>query len=585
MFCASGSAAQADQDQVCTKLLDVFLIVDESGSIGATNYEKVRKFVSQFIESMPVGVDDVHIGLVTFSSNAVRRWALDDAKAQDPSLGSAAAMALPYAKGSTYTNKALDMVKNLLFDASKGARADVPKLVLVMTDGGSNSPSNTAASAAALRSLGAIIVVLGVGTGVNASECRNIAGCSNTTCPRYLQTDWAAVTEQVNSIILAACTDLAKDAICSEWTDYGPCKGPCGSQGLQTSTRVELSPPVPGTPPCPTCAEPQGRSCAEQPPGLERTIACVMPECKVDAQCGEFLPWSDWSATCGTATRKRVRDSYNIPPASGGGLTCLEQTPPQVESETQTVDKTPCPVQQQPGPWSDWSECSTTCGGGQQHRLREGLPQEGELYGGENLEAQGIAARETIICNENPCPVDATCGEWTPYGPCSKDCGGGTQVRRREPWLDNALHGGRTCMQQHPEGPTSMKECNSQPCPVDEVPGEWEDWQPCSEQCGLGEQLRHRGKSVQEAMYGGRTIREQNESLPDGEKILTVEIRECENHPCGTRLAIFPAFQMDLKLAQYTSGQTLFESRCQRSVPTAAKCRLKVLLLHQALQG
>ena len=213
----------------------------------------------------------------------------------------------------------------------------------------------------------------------------------------------------------------------------------------------------------------------------------------------------------------------------------MQQTPPKYETETETVTKIPCPVQQQPGPWTEWSECSATCGGGTKNRTREGLPQEGELYGGQNLEAQGITVRESAKCNDSPCPVDATCGDWTEYGTCSRSCGGGTQERKREPWLDNAQHGGRTCTEQHPEGPVSMRECNSQPCPVNEVVGDWEDWSPCTERCGPGKQHRYRGPSKQDATYGGLTVAEQNASLPEGEKILLVETRECENNPCGKR--------------------------------------------------
>ncbi|CDI78561.1 microneme protein 2, putative [Eimeria praecox] len=527
------ATANSDADRVCTSLLDIALVVDESGSIGNTNYAKVRTFLGTFASSMPVSPEDVRIGLITFGTNAVTRWDLASPKAQNPDLFTEAVKKLPYAAGSTYTHLGIEAGGDMLFNAKKGGRENVPKMMVVMTDGASSRRSQTIASADKYRARGVIFVVLGVGAGVNSGECRSIAGCTDGPCPRYLQTNWVSVTDQVNQIIKAACRDLAKDAVCSDWSDFGPCEGECGTEGTRKSTRVEVTPQQPGTPLCPTCEAPQGRSCAEQPPGLIRMEPCTMPACKVDAYCGEFGPWSEWSTTCGSATRQRERQGYENPPASGGGLSCIDQNPPKYSKEVETVQKSPCPIQQQPGPWGEWSDCSATCGGGTRHREREGYPQEGELYGGQTLEEQGIAVRETGTCNEKPCPVDATCGEWTAFSECSKPCGGGTQERRREPWLDNAEHGGRSCAEQHPEGQTFSVQCNTQPCPVDEIPGEWEEWGSCSEQCGRGKQVRYRGPSVQEAMFGGKTIEEQNESRPEGEKILTSEERPCNDVPCG----------------------------------------------------
>ncbi|OEH74405.1 microneme protein [Cyclospora cayetanensis] len=588
-----GVAQESAQDQVCTSLLDVFLVIDESGSIGSSNYVKVRAFLADFYLAMPVTPEDVRIGLLTFSTTSKLRWDLSDPRSTDPVLAGESIMSLPSPTGNTYTNLALDMASELLYDTTKGARKDVPKLVMVMTDGVSSRADLTLVSATNLREKGAIIVVLGVGAGVKAKECTSIAGCeSETNCTRYLQTDWTKVSEEVSTIIEAACLDLAKDAVCSEWSDYGPCEGECSKEGLQTSTRTEISPQKPGTPPCSTCEAPQGRTCAEQAPGLTRTKSCTMPVCKVDAHCGEFGEWSTWNTTCGTATRRRQRSNYNSPPASGGGLSCLEQNPPKSETEVEIVDKVPCPVQQQPGPWAEWNECTATCGGGSRYRGRVGLPQEGDLYGGETLEAQGIPVRETEVCNENPCPIDANCGDWNDWTDCSRSCGGGSQSRKREPWLDNAQFGGRSCIQQHPEGQSALRTCNAQPCPVDEIVGDWELWGACSERCGPGVQVRHRGQSKQEAMYGGKTIAEQNEELADGEKILLTEQRECENNPCGPCTLPFTEWTDCPVCSGTRSRQTMvifdfFDGKCtehtnERAVVRPTACESQPLM-HQLL--
>ena len=77
------------------------------------------------------------------------------------------------------------------------------------------------------------------------------------------------------------------------------------------------------------------------------------------------------------------------------------------------------------GPWSKWSECSATCGGGQQQRTREcGLP---------NTERSDNPCKKPLFeineCNTLPCP---SFGPWTEWSPCSVTCGGGNQTRSRE---------------------------------------------------------------------------------------------------------------------------------------------------------
>ena len=76
------------------------------------------------------------------------------------------------------------------------------------------------------------------------------------------------------------------------------------------------------------------------------------------------------------------------------------------------------------GPWSKWTECSTTCGGGQQQRTRQcGLP---KTRSTENPCKQPLI--EFNKCNTLPCPFF---GEWTDWSPCSVSCGGGNQTRTR----------------------------------------------------------------------------------------------------------------------------------------------------------
>lgn len=71
------------------------------------------------------------------------------------------------------------------------------------------------------------------------------------------------------------------------------------------------------------------------------------------------------------------------------------------------------------GPWSEWSQCSVTCGGGKQRRNREcGLP---KTRSNQNNPCQAPLSEEQN-CNDKNCPILTP---WTDWSDCSKTCGGG----------------------------------------------------------------------------------------------------------------------------------------------------------------
>eukprot|EP00928_Gymnodinium_smaydae_P018828 TRINITY_DN17176_c0_g1_i3.p1 TRINITY_DN17176_c0_g1~~TRINITY_DN17176_c0_g1_i3.p1 ORF type:complete len:630 (+),score=108.89 TRINITY_DN17176_c0_g1_i3:129-2018(+) len=89
--------------------------------------------------------------------------------------------------------------------------------------------------------------------------------------------------------------------------------------------------------------------------------------------------------------------------------------------------------------WDEWGSCPVTCGGGRVTRNRTVL-YEAEPFGA----ACSGDSFQMGICEEQGCPVDCSFSNWRQWTECSTTCGGGFRERRRVIAL-NASNGGAEC--------------------------------------------------------------------------------------------------------------------------------------------
>jgi len=130
------------------------------------------------------------------------------------------------------------------------------------------------------------------------------------------------------------------------------------------------------------------------------------------------------------------------------------------DMETQACNENPCPINGGWGDWTEWDECPVTCGGADQGRTRV-CDNPAPQFGGDDCTVDGSLDSGTQRCNENPCPIDGGFSDWDEWGPCTAQCGGGDQTRSRR--CDNPVpeFGGLDC-----EGDfTECQRCNLEPCP------------------------------------------------------------------------------------------------------------------------
>ncbi|KAK6490157.1 collagen alpha-1(XII) chain-like isoform X1 [Huso huso] len=115
---------------------DVVLLVDGSYSIGLSNFAKVRGFLEVLVKSFHIGPRKIQISLVQYSRDPYTEFALNTHNNLDDVLK--AVRSFPYRGGSTNTGKAMTYVREKIFVPSKGARLNVPRVMILITDGKSS---------------------------------------------------------------------------------------------------------------------------------------------------------------------------------------------------------------------------------------------------------------------------------------------------------------------------------------------------------------------------------------------------------------------------------------------------------------
>ncbi|NXB77102.1 HMCN1 protein, partial [Donacobius atricapilla] len=193
----------------------------------------------------------------------------------------------------------------------------------------------------------------------------------------------------------------------SPWAPWGPCSSTCG-KGSQTRARLCTSPaPAHGGPRCPG-------------PDTQLQL-CFRRRCPVD---GKWSLWSSWSAcsvSCGGGSRQRTRHCSDPAPQFGGHK--CEGSDIQMDF----CNSDPCPVHGNWGPWSSWGTCSRTCNGGQTRRYRS-CDNPRPASGGRACAGADVQIQR---CSTDLCPVDGNWAQWQSWSQCSASCGGGEQTRVR----------------------------------------------------------------------------------------------------------------------------------------------------------
>ena len=185
-------------------------VVDGSGSIehqGQGNFQRSKDFIIEIVKSFKISKYETNVALVLYSRSADIVF---DLKKYHKTVDIVQAIQrIKYPGGHTKTGKALDKVRKYVFKGLKSDRENLPRVVIVMTDG--LSQDDVSGPARKLRDDGATIISLGVGCCYNKDELKEMA--SDPDEKHVLEVSFSALKE---------FEDVVKGQICSgEFTVIG----------------------------------------------------------------------------------------------------------------------------------------------------------------------------------------------------------------------------------------------------------------------------------------------------------------------------------------------------------------------------
>ncbi|XP_067857054.1 collagen alpha-6(VI) chain-like [Heptranchias perlo] len=157
------------------EVADIVFVMDGSDSISTSQFDSMKHFMMAVVNRSEVDRDYVRFGAIVYGSSPRTMFQLDKFTSKAEIRGAVLGLRKE-TRGSRYTAKALKHAKELLA-AEKGGRrkTNVPRFIILITDGPATDSKGIPAIAKAIRDGGAEVFAIGV-AGANKQELVAITG-------------------------------------------------------------------------------------------------------------------------------------------------------------------------------------------------------------------------------------------------------------------------------------------------------------------------------------------------------------------------------------------------------------------------
>ncbi|XP_052079210.1 collagen alpha-1(XII) chain-like isoform X2 [Mytilus californianus] len=159
----------------CKAGADIIFLVDNSGSVGSSNFNTTLTFISDIVDGLKIGIkkDKFQVGVLTFHTPVKAEFNLDEY--QDKQDVKNAIMEIRYEGGGTNTGGAIKYLHTTAFARASGHRPGYPMIGILITDGYSSNKAETRKEAMNARLKGIKMFSIGIGNAMDTTELESVA--------------------------------------------------------------------------------------------------------------------------------------------------------------------------------------------------------------------------------------------------------------------------------------------------------------------------------------------------------------------------------------------------------------------------
>lgn len=140
---------------------DLLFLLDSSGSISYYEFSRVKAFIADLLQPFTFGPHEVQTGVVHISTMPTMEFPFD--RHHSSQAVQHALRHIQQMMGDTNTGKALSFAKEKLFTEEAGARVNVPKVLVWVTDG--FSTDDISQPMQLLKDMGVTVFIVSTGRG------------------------------------------------------------------------------------------------------------------------------------------------------------------------------------------------------------------------------------------------------------------------------------------------------------------------------------------------------------------------------------------------------------------------------------